>query len=356
MKQSEAITGNVDTNIVADKTVREVERTDAAIRKYIKEHGGKKGNFDAACQSAGVTMEEGMAAIFVWNMIRRYRYTSDGERLTIRRVLELKESAISGFIHQHALNYAAHQIIFGFHNWLVEKNLIARFSKTEAYWRKLERDYQEYQDYIVGSNDLPSRSLFSDHMRLSYNNIAGLLEQMEAAVRDYLIQHRAAMVAAGQTDDIATLQRVVVCMYVIAAMQQAYIGYFLDIAKEEGIDFSIDFRYADLQKMGRNFIYMCEAQGVRFCTVNGNERKLTGIDIHQSVRVTAIWNRITDILHDKELANETAARAIDINPKAQEKYADIFAEYDAREEAQKRAEMEDRFKLLEEKFKVTRQS
>ena len=354
MEKSETI--NTNTNVVADKTVREVERIDAAIQQYIKEHGGKKANFDAACQSVGVTMEVGASAIFVWNMIRRYRYTSDGEWLTIQQVQDLKKEAMNGFVHQHALNYAAHQRIFDFHDWLVEKNRIGRFSKTDSYWRKLERDYQEYQDYIVGSNDLSSRSLFADHMRLSYNNIAGLLDQMEVTVRDYLIQHRPNMIAAGQTDDIATLQRVTVCMYVIAAMQQAFIEYFLDIAKEEGIDFSIDFRYADLQKMGRNFIYMCEAQGVRFCTVNGNERKLVGIDIHQSVRVNAIWNRIIDILSDKELANETASRAIDINPKAQEKYADIFAEYDAKEEAQKRAEMEDGFKMLEEKFKVTRQS
>lgn len=354
-ERKEIIRGIVNTEVVADKTVREVERIDAAIQQEIVRRGGAAAIRAGLSESIGIPQQVAIAAMYVWRQIRRFRYTADGEKLTIRRLYDIADDARGRFIQQHIVNYAAYYVIQEFYDWLTDKKLIARFSKTEGYWRKIDREFKEYEQAAVGHNEQVSKMLFMDLVTQTFGNVEPLIETLEVAIRDYLIVHRPYMVRAGQKDDIATLQKVVVCMYFLALTQQHFHEFFFEIVKEHGVDFSIEFRYADLQKMTLNFIFMCQSQGIRFCNVGEKEKDLLGVEVEKSVRVNAAWNTIVGMLTDDDLTDQTAARVIGMNQQASEDYQHVFAETEARREELKRQEMEQGFKELEEKYKVTKE-
>jgi hypothetical protein len=349
------IQGVVNTEIVADKTVREIERMDAAIQAEIVRRGGTRSIKAGFAESMGIPQQEAIAAMIVWGQIRHFRYTDEGVKLTIRELKDIAESVRMRFIRQHAINYAAYYVIESFYDWLNDKKLIARYSKTEGYWRKLNREFGKYKQYAVGQNERVSKMLFMDYVNQAFGNIESKIEPMEVAIRDYLIQHRSDMVASGQKDDIQTIQKVAVCLYFLSFMQHHFYDFFLGFIKEYGVDLSVEFQYADLRKMTLNFIFMCEAQGIKFRTVCGNEKNLVGVDVENSVRVNAAWNAIVDTINDDELSDETARKAIEMNPDAEEEYNDLFAEIETERDEKKRKEMEEGFKMLEEKYKVTKQ-
>ena len=353
-RSREVVRGVVNTEIVADKTVREIEQINTRIQKEIVRRGGIAAIKAGLSEQIGIPQDVAIAAMIVWRNIGRFRYTDKGTQLTIGELNAIAEETRGLFIEQHVLNYAAFYLIQGYYDWLVEKNLIARFSKTENYWRKLEREFQNYEQDGFGRNEQVSQMVFKDFVTQSFGNIEPLTESLEVAVRDYLIQHRAAMVAAGQKDDIAQLQKAVVCLYFLSLMQKHYVDFFMEIVQEHGVDFSAEFRYADLHKMTLNFVYMCEAQGMKFATVDANAKHLIGVEVEKSTRVNGILKAITDTLRNDELSDETTGRAIAMNPKFDEIYPDIAAEDKARREKKKQQEMEEGFKMLEEKYKVTR--
>lgn len=353
MDKKVVLKGIVNTEIVGDKTVREVERIYSAIQKEIVHRGGVGAIKAGLSESIGIPQDVAIAAMIVWRKIGHFRYTEVGERLTIRQLNAVAEDTRSRFICQHVINYAAYYAIQAFYDWLVDKNLIARFSKTESFWRKLDAEFKAYQNGAIGDNEQSSKMMFLDYVTYSYGNIEKKIVMLEVAVRDYLIQHRAEMVATGQKDDIASLQKITVCMYLLSFMQNYYEDYFLNIVKTHGVDFSSDFRYADLSKMTRNFIYMCEAQGLKFS--GGNEKKLLGVEVDKSARVNAAWKVIVCMLTDEELGDATASKAIAMNSQSNEDYPEIYAEEAARREQQKQQEMEEGFKMLEEKYRVIKQ-
>jgi hypothetical protein len=135
-----------------------------------------------------------------------------------------------------------------------------------------------------------------------------------------MIQKRSQMVAAGQKDDIELLHRIQVCLMFIAASRSTYKAFFLDIAKEHGVDFSSEFRYADLDKMRLNFVWMCEQMGVRFTKDKDSDYVLVGIDIDKSVRVEGAWNAVVAIITDTDIMDETAQKAIELNPETEKDY------------------------------------
>ena len=58
---------------------------------------------------------------------------------------------------------------------------------------------------------------------------------------------------------------------------------------------------------------------------------------------------------DEELGDATASKAIAMNSQSNEDYPEIYAEEAARREQKKQQEMEEGFKMLEEKYRVIKQ-
>lgn len=320
----------IDTSLVADMTVREVERMDYAIRKA----GGSV--------KAGVKQDVGIAAMYMWKQIRGYRYTEQGTQLTIKQLLDAAHDTRVRFIQQHIINYAAFTVLSEFYGWLCDKRLMNR--AAEGFWRKAERCFEDYRKVQKSFTEPKTWMLFLDHMRLSFDAISPQVALLETSVRDYLIQHRQDIIDARQKDDIAILQRAAVCFIFLTAMQHSYRDFFMDIIKSHGVDLSSEFRYAELSKMTRNIMWMCEKIGVKFGTDSDGVAILVGVNINNSVRVTSAWNGIVDTLGDSELLDETANAAINLNPDSKAEYEEKLAEEEAKA-------MKGGLEALKEKYK-----
>ena len=117
------------------------------------------------------------------------------------------------------------------------------------------------------------------------------------------------------------------------------------VTQKYGIDLSIDFRYADVSSMSRNFVWMMEQLGVRFVKDKDGDFALLGIEFDKSVRVEANWNSIVSIVTDDNLMDEMALEAINMNPKAKADYEAIVAK-------EEQAELDDALGDLGSKFKI----
>lgn len=343
-KANDIIRGVIDTHIVSNKTIREIERMDYAILKA----GGSI--------NAGIDQKEGIAAMCVWKQIRGFRYTEKGTQLTIAQLNEIADDTRIRFLQQHIINYATYNILLDFYDWLCQKRLLTK--PAEGFWRKINRTMDDYQKAHASGLDRKTWVLFLDHMRLSFDMIQEEVGKLETTIRDYLIQHRSEVVESGQKDDIAILQKAAVCFIFLTATQHSYRDFFRDIINTHGVDFSSEFRYADLSKMTRNAVWMCEKLGIKFCIDNDGDTVLIGVNINNSIRVNSQWNTIVDILGNTELLDETALHAINLNPETKKEYEEEVAKKNAEEQAKMDAEEQKNYEAgleeLSRKFNVKR--
>lgn len=347
------MSGTINTELVADKTIREVAAIDTAIQKEIARRGGRM--VPGLSESIGIPQDVAINSMFVWKMLKKHRFTSRGLTLTVRQLNEVADSARIRFLKQHMVNHITFQIVIDYYDWLCDKKYIGRFSKTEGYWRKAEGVFRAYNESHRWHADRDGWATFLDFARLSYDNISDLVEQLEVTVRDWLIQHRAAVVATGQRDDIALLQKTVPVLLFLTSMQHHFRMFFADIFNDYGVDFSDTYSYADLTKMARNVVNMAESQGVRFHIDKDGDTLLTGVDVERSVRVNAAWNAIVRVIDNEDLAEQTTGKAIQLNPvvnrECERRMAEKRAAYEAEQEEQKQRDMEEGFKQLEENIR-----
>ena len=125
------VRATIDTSLVANKTVREVERLDYAIQKA------------GSSVKAGIDQRLAIAAMFVWRQIRGYRYTDNGTQLKIKKLLDVAHETRVSFIQQHIINYSTFYVLVDFYDWLCDKKLITK--PAEGYWRKVQRSFEDYQ-------------------------------------------------------------------------------------------------------------------------------------------------------------------------------------------------------------------
>lgn len=327
--------GVVDISVVADKTIREIERMDYSIQRA----GG--------CQPAGISQKEGIAAMYLWKKVRGFRYTDKGTRLTVRELIGIADDARSRFLQQHIINYAAFYVTQYFYDWLCDKRKITKSS--EGFWRKAFRVMNDYMDAHMSYLDKQTWMFFQDHMRLSFDAIKPEIDAMEVSIRDYLIQHRNDILSSGQADDITLLQKAAVCIIFLSAMNHSYRDYFTDIINAHGVDFSSEFRYAELSKMSRNVVWMCESIGIRFSKDKDGDMVFTGVNINDSVRVNSQWSMIVNKLGDADFLDATAMHAISLNPEEKKKYDDEIARLQAEKDEREYAE---NLNMLETKYNV----
>lgn len=323
-------TYKIDISLVMDKPVNEI----MAIADRCSKLGHEK---------AGVEQQVAIAAMYVAKELRQYRFTTAGSQLTLKSFYALRKNVGDEFIHIHRINYMTWWAIEEMHDWMEDKKLLT--TNVNKYWRLVERAFTIYQDLHFKLMDVTSWRTVQDHVRLAANLINPLKEPLEISIRDYLIQKRKPMVAAGQKDDITLLSKVGVCLLFCAALRNTRQNFFAMVTQKYGIDLSIDFKYADVSSMSRNFVWMMEQLGVRFVKDKDGDFALLGIEFDKSVRVEANWNSIVSIVTDDNLMNEMALEAINMNPKAKADYEAIVAK-------EEQAELDDALGDLGSKFKI----
>jgi hypothetical protein len=110
-----------------------------------------------------------------------------------------------------------------------------------------------------------------------------------------------------------------------AALRNTRNSFFRNIKEQKGFDLSVDYSYADIDAVCRNFVFLMQVLGVKFTKDNDGDDVPIGVDIAESVRVESVWNNIVRKLTDAELMDEMAIKAINLNPETKADYESIIA-------------------------------
>lgn len=323
----------VELGLIADMPLCEVERIYYVV---MNAKGSSK---------AKVDQKVAIAALYEWPILSKYSYTPNGKRLNVKEFHLLQRRVGNEFIHIHRLNYMAYNILLVIHDWLEDKGHIS--FNTKRWWKMIERTWNEYQVLHKRELDQPTWVTVQDHMTLACSVVDPFVPTLDVAVRDFLIQHRTEMVASGQKDDITLLTRIQVGLMFCAALRNSCNDFFNRIIRDYGVDFRFDFVYADITGITKNFIGMCEQMGVKFTKDKDGDYVLLGINFDKSLRVQQAWDSIVDVVTDEELMDETALKAINMNPEVKADYEREIAKADA-------VELEEALGDLSSKFKVSK--
>lgn len=329
------VTYEINTLLVKDMTVGEVINMGNEI---LAKHGAK---------NAGIEIDLGLAALFIRNDLTKYTFTSKGFDVKVEDFYRMRHTVAEDFIQIHRLNYLTYRVIQDFADLLDGKGMLR--NNLKKCWKDIEKLFDKYKKAHWADLDKASRSTVDDHLRLVYNLVQPCIEPLENAVRDYLIQHREDIVRSGQKDDITLLTKVYVILMFCAALRNTRVSFLRNIYVEKGFDLSYDYRYADIDAIGRMFVYMMGFLGVKFTTDKDGDSVPVGVDMSQSVRVESAWNAIVKIVTDEELMDAKAIEAINMNP-------DTKADYEARIARIEQKEMDAAIGELGTKFKVNRTS
>lgn len=324
-------TYNIDMTLVHDRTIGEIE----SISYLVTSRGGAK--------NAGIDQKLSIAALYIYKELKPYRFYAEGKKLTVRQFYGLLSGIRREFIHIHRLNYLAYRTVQDVYDWMDDSHLLT--FGVKGYWKKIERIYGDYKKKHLTMTDLSTYRLVDEHVCLAANEVIPLVPQLEVSVRDYLIQHRAEMLAEGQKDDITLLTKVQIGILFCAALRNTRRNFFLDIINKYGVDVSSDFTYADITGIFRNFVSMAEQLGVKFTTDKDGDYILKGVCVEKSVRVDSAWNKIVAIVTDDELMDEMVLKAINMNPEAKKDYEATLAREEEKMMVEAMGELGTKFKV-----------
>ena len=321
---------DIKLSLVLDKTISEIWDIDAIV--------SKKGHY-----AAGVDTDTSIAAMYAARDLRRYRFTPAGRSISLRQFYGIRKTVDEDYIHIHRLNYMVYTVVQDMHDWIEDEHL--KTFNTERYWRMIERTFTDYQHKHRALMEKAAWNTVQDHVRLATNEVYPLVEPFENAIRDYLIQKRVKMVAAGQKDDITLLKKVYVCLMFIAALRNTRRNFFDDFGQKYGIDFTSDFAYSDISSISRNYVCMMQQLGVRFTLDKDGDSVLLGADPSENSRVNNAWSDIVDVVTNGKLMDKVALDAINMNPESKAEYESLIAKADEKELNERIGDLSSKFKV-----------
>lgn len=321
----------IDLNLIMDKTLSEIQNTALMIRSK----GGSA--------NAGVNQKVGIACLYVWNNIGSYNFTADGMKNTLRNFYDVDTKFGEEFICIHRSNYISYMVLDLMYNWMAEKKMATL--NVNRYWKKIHKMFTDYQAAHRSRIDQSSFMTVIDHERIAFSYVEPRLEPLEVAVRDYLIQHRSGIKESGQKDDITLLTKTYVGLMFCASLRNTQSEFFERFEKAFGIDFTTEYKWANINDIGRNFVWMMEQLGIKFVKDKDGDIVLKGVNVENSCRVQSEWKSIVNIVTDEELMDETALQAINLNPKTKADYERVVAEAEEQMLVQAMGDLSSKFKV-----------
>ena len=321
----------INTLLVKDMTIGEVMNIGNRI---LKNKGSK---------NTGIDQKLGIASLFVRNDLVRYTFNSIGYAVKVDDFYRFRQTVSDDFIHIHRLNYLTFNVVQDFADGLDGKGLLTCNLKKS--WGDIEKMFVKYQKAHSQNIEHSAWMTVQDHLRLVCDIVTPYIEPLCNAVRDYLIQHRSEITACGQKDDISLLTRIYVILLFCSALRNTRINFFGNIFIQKGVDLSVDYKYADIDCIGRMFVYMAGFLGVRFAKDKDGDYVPAGVDVTKSTRVETAWDAIVRLVTDRELMDNKALEAINMNPETKK-------DYEKRIEAINEQEMKDSIGELGSRFKV----
>lgn len=314
-----------------DKTIGDIKYTDSIVRSK----GGSV--------NAGVNQDYGIACMYVWKQLSNYRFTPEGLKLTLRTLYDVDQKFGEDSINLHRTNYMTYRVLDMVYNWMIDKKLFK--GNAKKYWKKIYNTFKNYQTEHKSRIDQSSFMTVIDHERIAFSYIEPRLEPLEIAIRDYLIQHRSGIKESGQKDDITLLTKTYVGLMFCTALRNTRSEFFERFEKAFGIDFTTEYKWANINDIGRNFVWMMEQLGIKFVKDKDGDIVLKGVNVDNSCRVQSEWKSIVNIVTDEELMDETALQAINLNPKTKADYERVVAEAEEQMLVQAMGDLSSKFKV-----------
>lgn len=277
-------------------------------------------------------------------MTRRVLHYDAAPGITLGEVQQSWDLVQSHFVVIHRVNYVLHETMVTVFD-LLERDGHLRFgvkklaSDVERMWTESIRPRQMAVERSAWCT-------FQDHLRLAYDAVEPRLEKVYEAVRNYMIRLA--------WRDVELKARCSVALLMGKMVGVSFRHFFDDWKKETRIDFTRAFQDDNLQPMVKAFARLCDSVGLRTGIDGDGYYMPTDIDLKANQRVVWAWDDFMLLLRDDDLMDDTARHAIDLNPVVRENYREAMEEAEREQEEQKQAEMQEAFKQLEEKYKVTK--
>ena len=258
--------------------------------------------------------------------------------LTFGELYDFYERAQVQFIVIHRVNYLLHYLMFEVYDLLIKEKRLKFMVKKNK--QKAEELWDGYESPRFKSMTIEAWSTFHDHMRITKNILQPRLDKVYETIRD-------SMIRLGWRD-IEVKARIEVVFLVGKVARHSFNAFFKEFEDASGADFSKCFESSDLQQMVKYFAMMADGLGIKTETDKFGLPDIKGFDCEANVRVKWAWSDFIKDLQDNDLMDESALRAINLNPKTKADYERQLAE-----DAQK--QLDDGLDKLSEKFKVTKQ-
>lgn len=268
------------------------------------------------------------------NFIRDVKVITD---ITYNEVLKDFDLAVTNTIIIHRINYVLLQSMLEVYNNLNDNKRLTLSNKRM--WDKAMGVWKGYYQRRKDNIEETAWYTLQDHLRLANNALSPYIDKVYVSVRDN-------MISLGMRD-VEVKARCVVALYLGKVMIHSYNALFRDFGKETYVDFSKCFRDELLTEMVRHFASFCDTIGLKTKANKDGSYDVKDYDPEKYIRFTWAWNDLIAAFRNDDLMDESARKAIELNPNVQRDYERILQE----EERKQNDEVADK---LEGKFKVSR--
>lgn len=256
--------------------------------------------------------------------------------LTFGELRDFYERAQIQFVVIHRVNYLMHKLMIEVYNLLHKEKRLRFMVKKNS--QKAEDFWDGYDKPRSQSKSEDAWQTFHDHMRITKDILQPKLDKVYEAIRDYMIR-------LGWRD-VEVKARVEIVFLFVKVSRNSFRAFFKEFEDASGADFSKCFDSPALQQMVKYFVMMAESLGIKTEADKFGLPCINGFDCNANVRVKWAWDDFMKDLRDNDLMDESALRAIELNPKTKADYERQLAE-----DAQKK--LNEGIDKLSEKFKVT---
>lgn len=244
----------------------------------------------------------------------------------------------------HRINYILHETMAEVSD-LLKREKRLRFGAKKS-WNAVENLWEAYVSPRLKETELSVWCTLQDTLDITYCDMEPLLERVYETVRDFMIH-------LGWRD-VELKARCCIVLLIGRMVGNSFRQFFEDYYIKTHIDFKKYYASSDLQPMVRCFADMCNALGIETRTDSDGFYELNGFNPDGNQRVKTAWNAFMNALRDDDRMDESARLALERNPKIHEGYLHVFERTNLEAEERKKQKMEEGFKMLEEKYKVTR--
>lgn len=247
-----------------------------------------------------------------------------------------KESKVS-FIIIHRVNFLVHQAMDAVYD-LLEREKRLRFA-TKKHVRECEKIWNAQNEAYKNTMNIDSWFAIQDHFIFMEEMLELRIDKLYTAIRDHMIK-------LGWRD-VELKGRIEYVLLLIKCSRHTFRAFFKEFENACGVDFSECFQMYTMDNLEKRFIMIVESLGIKVGRDSHGFYELSGLNVLSSTRITWAWDDFINSMRDDDLMDESALRAISLNPTIEEDYRKTIQEENEKD-------LSSSIEKLGEKFKVTR--